>query len=65
MASEQTGGAYEVLPDGTRRRIGGTETPALPQPREADGTPIDQVKLVAPNLPELPPRTATTRRKGG
>lgn len=65
MASEQTGGAYELLPDGTRRRIEGTVTPALPKPCEADGTPIGQARLVEPNLPELPPRSAATRRKGG
>jgi hypothetical protein len=63
MAAE--GGSYELLPDGSRRRIGGTETPALPKPCEADGTPIDAPKVVEPNLPELPPKATAVKRKGG
>lgn len=56
------GGAYEIAPDGTRRRLGGTEEPPMPGPREADGTPIGRV--VPPALPELGPNAPGEDRAG-
>lgn len=50
------GGAYEIAPDGTLRRVGGTEEPAMPAPAEADGSPIGRAAPPAPPVPPAPAR---------
>lgn len=52
------GGAYEIAPDGTLRRLGGTEEPPMAGPAEADGTPIGRA---VPPAPPVPPAAARRR----
>lgn len=64
----RSGGAYTKANDGTRTLVERPAEIAPRGPRAADGEELDTVKIVQPNLPEIPPMAesppAEPKKKG-
>lgn len=63
----RSGGSYSKQPDGTRTLVERPVEIAPRGPRAPDGEELDTVKVVRPNLPEIPPMAespAEPKKKG-